>query len=176
MHDPPADPLLVRLLDEARLAHVRASDDRRHVLAGVAAASATLVGTLADLADAGRPLTVRTRGGRRHAGSLVLVGLDFAVVEGAAGQLWCPLRAMAGVAAGGSPVTAGAGSAADLVLVDALALLAETEPRVAVDLSSGEAVAGELAGVGVDVVRLRLDGGASLYVPSDSLDGLLRSG
>jgi hypothetical protein len=171
------DPLLVRLTDAARLADARGEAERRSLLAGVATESATFVGALVDLGESAAPVSVRTRAGRLHVGSIVLVGLDFAVVEGAGGQLWCPLSAIAGVrVVAGSPPATGARVGTDLGLADALALLVEDHPRVVLELSSGEAVAGVLLAVGVDVLTLRSEGGDVLYVPSVSLGGILRSG
>ncbi|HEY2332650.1 MAG TPA: hypothetical protein VGH94_12095 [Acidimicrobiales bacterium] len=171
------DPVLIRLLDEARLAQAHRDEERRRLLAGVAAESATFVGTLVDLAEGRAHVSLRTRGGRVHAGVIELVAGDFVVVEGGAGQLWCRFSAIAGIRVGaGSAPASGARSGLDLLLVDALALLVEDRPRIALELQSGESLAGELAGVGVDVLTLHLDGGVALYVSSESLDGILRSG
>jgi hypothetical protein len=171
------DPLLVRLTDAARLADARREEGRRRLLAGIATESATLAGTLVDLAEAGAPVSLRARGGRVHAGAVVLVGGDFTVIESGAGQFWCRFSAVAAVrVAAGSAAAMGARVGADLQLHDALALLVDDRPRLAFDLVSGEVVAGALVAVGADVITVALDGGDVLYVPSGSLEGILRSG
>jgi hypothetical protein len=168
---------LVRLLDEARLGDARLEEDRRRFLVDVAAESATFIGTLVDMAESGVSVTVRTRAGRVHVGAIGLVGGDFAVLEGGAGQLWCRFDAMVSIRVSvGSPPASGVRVGLDLRLIDALALIVDDGPRIAVDSPVGESVAGQLVAVGTDVVTLRLDGGDVLYVPSASVDAVLRSG
>jgi hypothetical protein len=171
------DPLLVRLLDEARLAESSRDDDHRRALEGVAAASATFAGALVDLGEAGTPVVVRTRGGRVARAQVSLVGGDFVVLQGEGGQLWCRLAAIVSVRVpSGTPVATGDRDGVDVLLVDALALLADDRPRVTLDAGAGSGTSGELVAAGADVVTLRLDGGDSLYVPSSSVDAVLRSG
>jgi hypothetical protein len=169
--------MLRRLIDESRLVEAHDDDERRHFAAGLAAESATFVGALVDLTATGERVSVRLRSRRSQVGSVALVGGDFAVVVGSAGQLWCRYRAIDAIRVGsGAPVASGSRAGLDLLLVDALALLVADRPRLSLDLLSGEAIAGELAGVGADVITLRLEGGDTLYVPSDSLDAIFRSG
>jgi hypothetical protein len=171
------DPVLRRLIDESRVAEAHHDDERRRFATGLATESATFIGALVDLAATGESVSVRLRSGRLHVGVVALVGGDFAVVAGSAGQVWCRHRAIAAIRVGaGAPLASGARSGLDLLFVDALALLVDDRPWLSLDLGSGEATSGELAAIGLDVITLRLEGGGTFYVPSDSLDAIFRSG
>ncbi|HUF33486.1 MAG TPA: hypothetical protein VMN58_09800 [Acidimicrobiales bacterium] len=157
------DPELIELLDEEHAADRGAARDRERALRHVAEDGASLGGALLDLAEQGTPVTVRTRSGRTHHGSLVGVGDDFCVLQAARGSLTylatdtvTTVRPQPGER---HPVATGDRKAPrDLRLVELLASALAERPRLALVLSGGEVVAGELRAVGTDVVTLRLDG------------------
>ena len=126
---------------------------------------------LLDLAERAAPVVVAGRAGRRHRGTLRAVGRDFCGLrtpEGAdvlltyGGVASVRSEGRAEVVAGDRPV------ALDVGLAEALAALAADRPRVlVVTMADAEGVAGELRGVGADVLTLRLDGlgRPNAYVP-----------
>jgi hypothetical protein len=156
-----------------------AVDDRRRAraLAEQAAEEGTLVGVLVDLGERGSPVVVTTRGGRAHRGRVALVGRDLVVVV-------LEPRGVALVRTGaiGSVRTAPATTAVtgartthlEVGWVEALGVLAAERPRVQVGLAGGATAAGELRGVGADVVTLRLDGeGGRAYLPVGATDDVV---
>lgn len=165
----------MQFLDDARAhEHQRARATERH-LRLVAEESATLLGSLLDLAERGTPVRVTTSSGRRHVGPLQLVGQDFVVVA----DVWVALTAVGSVGTStGSSVATGDRPALDLYLVEALARLVPERPELAVVTVGGDVVAGQLRAVGADVLSIRLDGdGGMAYVPSASaLEVAFRSG
>lgn len=171
---------LLRLLDEARADERADARGRERVLRQAAGESATLLGTLLDLAEAGTPVTIRTTDGRSQHGAIRLVGADFLALDG---DVWIATVAVASVRPGPGghhpPAGGDRSPATDLRLVEALARLAPERPRLALVVEGGDIVAGELRSVGADVVTLRLDGeprGATCYVAGSSLRLVLRSG
>lgn len=167
------DPFL-RLLDDARADERSAARIRERLLRQAAQEGASLVGTLLDLAESGAPVTVRTIVGRTFSGPLELVAADFVAVGADA---WVATAAVATVRPGsGAGAAAGDRVAADLTLLDALALVAPDRPRAAFVVGGGDTVAGELLAVGTDVVSVRLDGGGVTYVSASAIRAVLRSG
>lgn len=78
---PGSDPL-VGLVDEAMHAEVVRRRNLRRGLADRAAASATWIGTLRDLAEQRVPVAIHLAGGRVHRGRLTAVAADHLVVVG----------------------------------------------------------------------------------------------
>ncbi len=123
------------------------------------AESATLAGTLVDLAEDGAEVTLAV-GPRRLAGRLVGVGVDLCVLEGRDGSssLVALERLSALWPAGQRGAPGGGERVPELPLrfVDALAALAGEMVPVRLWLSGGEILAGDLVAAGVDVVTVRL--------------------
>lgn len=165
----------LELLDDARADEHRRARATERLLRTAAEESATLAGTLLDLAERGTSVRIATASRRRHVGPVQLVGLDFVVV----GDAWIALAAVAsvGVVDGGAIAT-GDRHATDLMLVEALGRVAAERPDLAVTTAGGEVAGGRLLAVGADVLTLRLDGdGATAYVPAAAvLEVLFRSG
>ena len=165
----------LELLDDARTAEDRRARRSERLLRTAAEESATLAGSLLDLAERGAPVRIATASKRRHVGRIQLVGLDFLVV----GDAWIALAAVAtvGVVEGGATAT-GDRPGTDLLLIEALARVAPERPQLAVVTRGGEVAAGRLLAVGADVLTLRLDGdGGTAYVPAAAvLEVLFRPG
>ena len=158
-----ADPF-VALTDEAaqqRAVRARAEQRSRRE---VAAAVATWVGTLRDLAEAGRVVTVLTGSGRAHRGTLVAVGVDHVAVgvepDGTALLRLDTLRAVRPEPVADLPLAMGDRSwSQDRGLPVWLERLLELEMRVGLVLDGvPEAMHGQVVALGEDVVSLRLDG------------------
>ena len=157
-------------VDEAVQARAREAFLRRS-----AGEDATFAGVLVDLAEQGGPVLLSLAGGRRHRGRLRAVGTDFVLLETDRGaQVLVAARGIAAVRpeastaplAGDRPLTLGAD------LAEALTIVAEDRPRVLVVVAGdADGLAGELRGVGRDVVLLRLDGAGrpTAYVPVANL-------
>jgi hypothetical protein len=165
------DPLL-ELLDEARADDAGRGRGRERALRRQAEEDASLAGSLLDLAERGGPLTVLTTTGRRHSGSLLALGGDFAVVRTAAGlDVFVVLAAVASVRPGPSAAAAGdRPTPSRTLLLDVLATAAPDRPRVSL-VVAGESLSGELRAVGTDVVTLLLDGPerATAYVAASAV-------
>lgn len=154
-------------VDEAAAARAREAFLRR-----MAGEEATFAGVLTDLAERGRPVVLVTTAGRRHVGEVAALGRDFValrvrapdrgrrdVLVGYRGIASVQTDPTATASDGSRPVDAPIG------LVEALALLAEDRPRVAVVTDGGEGLAGELRAVGRDVLTLAVgDDGRVAYV------------
>ena len=157
-------------VDEAVEARSREAFLRRS-----AAEGATFAGVLLDLAEQGGPVLVSLSGGRRHRGRIRAVGADFVVLEtDGAGQVLVAERGIVAVRpeAGARDLSGDRPLALGAELADALAIAAEDRPRVLVVVAGDpDGLAGELRGVGRDVVVLRLDGAGrpTAYVPMANL-------
>lgn len=154
---------------------------RQRWLETQAAESADFAGVVAALAEDGVEAVVTTTTGRRHAGRVAVVGVDFVVVRRSDQRstivaLWAvasvtpTARARpVGVTAAGAEQAAGA-LPVTTRLVDVLAQAAADRPRLV--LFAGEArMPGELLGAGTDVVTLRTNTvpPGTAYVPVASL-------
>ena len=152
------------LLDDARADAQAEARVRERWLRRQASESATLLGTLLDLAESGVGLTIGLRGGRRHDGRPVGLGHDVLVLVERGAHVAIRLGAVTVVRPSpGSGVGAAAGARAaalDLHLVELLARVVDEQPEVAVALETGEVLAGSLVAVGEDVLTLRLAPGA----------------
>ena len=134
---------------------------RERSLREQAAATATWIGILVDLAEQGTRVTTLVAGQRRS-GRIVGVGRDFLVLDpryghttliclDAVSTLWSDPTAAA-VAPAGSR-----GGAIDLSLLSALALLAEQRSPVSLTMGAGLETAGDLVAVGEDVLTIRTE-------------------
>lgn len=155
--------------DDAAAARARTAWLRRQ-----AAEEGTFAGALVDLAERAAPVVVHLHNGRRHRGTLVLVGRDFVALRTAGGRdVLVAERGLASVRTlpadavtiGDRPVLT------DLTLAETLAALADERARVLlIGHDAEDALAGELRGVGADLVTIRLDGGGgTAYVSSSSV-------
>jgi hypothetical protein len=154
----------VALTDEAtqqRAIQARAEARSRRE---VAAAVATWIGTLRDLAESGRVVTVLTGSGRAHRGTLVAVGVDHVAIagdpDGTALVRLDMVRAVRPEAVPDVPPAMGDRSwSQDRDLHAWLERLLELGWRVGLVLDgAADALHGQLVTLGEDVVTLRLDG------------------
>lgn len=152
-------------MDEAALRRAR-----ERWLQEVAEQEATLAGVLADLAERGGPLTLHGRGGRRHHGTLRMLGLDFVVVGLPSGtDVLLAIDSVTSVrtapavelAVGDEhgPIRRDAERdlAIGLRVHDVLVELAADRERVVLVTTDGETLTGQLRSVGQDVAVLRTD-------------------
>jgi small nuclear ribonucleoprotein (snRNP)-like protein len=164
---------LERWAAEARVDEAARLRARERWLRRQAEEESTLAGVLADLLEAGRPVTVHTRSGRRHRGTVRAVGADFVAVGATPGPALVALGAVASLRThpGEGAVLGDREVAASLRLSDVVAGLAEDRERVVLVTSDGDALAGVLVSVGRDVVLLRGGGDppATCYVPLAAL-------
>ncbi|MGQ0618167.1 MAG: hypothetical protein ACT4PW_14460 [Acidimicrobiia bacterium] len=156
---------LDRWAAEARSDDAAAARSRRRWLDQAAQESATFAGVLLDLAESRVPVVVQGVGGRRHRGTIEVVGADFCGLRPDTGP-----EVLLSFAATGAvwPETGTSGPVGDRVvhldanLADALAVLAADRPRVLVVTTTGDGLSGELRSMGRDVVSVRLDGAGRL--------------
>ena len=151
------------LVDRARADDAARARSRERWLRQEAAESATLQGSLLDLAEAGATVLVTTVAGRSHRGEVTTVASDFVAVRTSGATVLVALDAIvsvrpdpssrAAVASGDRPAPV------DLVLREALADAAAERPRVSVaSRTPTDPVTGELRAVGLDVLTVVLDG------------------
>lgn len=149
-----------QLLSDAKADGLAQERIRERWLRLQATESATLVGSLLDLAEAGIAVSIWLAGDRRFDGFLVGLGADVAVLADRGDHTLVRLDAVRVVRPrpGQSPrVASGDRTAAlDLRLVELLAQVADGEPSVTVGFVSGETVTGTLLTVGADVLTIRL--------------------
>jgi hypothetical protein len=163
-----------RWLATARADDAAAARARERWLLQVAEESSSLAGVLLDLAVRGAPGIVQSRGGRRHRGTITVVGMDFVALRTA--QHADLLMAYTGIAsvrtdAGASAPIGDREATFALGFAEAIAALASDRPRVHVHASAdSEGTSGELRSAGEDVVTIQLDGNAgAAYVPIASI-------
>jgi hypothetical protein len=175
-----ADPF-VELSDEAvQQRAVRARTEARS-RRDVAAAVATWTGTLRDLAESGRAVTVLAGSGRTHRGTIAAVGVDHVAIalepDGTALLRLDALRAVRPEAGADTPPAMGDRPwAQDQHLWSWLERLSERDVRVGLVLDgTAEPVYGRLQAVGEDVLTLRLDGRdrGLVYVPDAAVSEVL---
>ena len=157
------DPL-IELLDEGRAGELRAARAGERALRRMTEEGAHLAGTLVDLAERGAEVAIATVAGRHHHGVVVGVGGDYCVLWTQSGaEIHIRLDAVSTVrphpgerhdVASGErrPVTGG-------LLIDVLGRVAGERHRVCLVTRSGDVVAGELRGVGADVLSVSLGSG-----------------
>lgn len=164
------------LLDTTRADAGAADRSRARWLARQAEESATLVGTLIDLAEHGHALAMSCIGGRRVDGAVRAIGTDVVVVDDRAGDVVAVrLAAIALVRPApdvAAVVAAGARTPAlDITFAELLGRTVDDRPEVSVALVTGGVVGGVLVAVGVDVATVRVadDAGGLAYVALSSV-------
>jgi len=162
----PLDDALSSFTDGTRRDEARLSRQSRADQAVVDGLSGTFRGTLVDLAEARRPVTVLTRQGAHHRGVVTTVGVDVAVLgDDLEPQRWLlALDAIEGIRcahmARGRTTSAVAGPN----MADLLATAFDDAQRVAIMTRGGNRVIGVVDSVGEDQVSVRLDGDGDLMV------------
>lgn len=151
---------LERWAADARVDEAARARSRERWLRRQAEDETALAGVAADLRDATTPVTVGTLSGRRHAGTLRVVGEDFLVVGPASGRGPEVVVALAAVESvrtpPGVPAVVGDRPAEVAIrLVDVVTGLAEEREPVQVVAASGDVVGGVVAAVGTDVLTVR---------------------
>ena len=153
-------PVWERLLDEARADDQTQTRIRERWLRRQATESATLLGTLVDLAESATAVTVWLRGGRRHDGRPVGIGNDFVVLRDRGEHVTIRLAAVSVVRPQPGQVARAAtgdrAAALDLGLTELLSRLVDDQPEVAVVVGEHDAMAGTLLAVGADVLTIRV--------------------
>ena len=160
---------LERWAADARAREAADSRVRERWLRAQAEEEASLAGVLLALAERRETVVTTTVAGRRHRGVVTGVGVDFAVLRGRAGAT--TLLTLAGLAdvrvvEEGRRLTTGDGGGRGSLgvrLGDVLAQAAGQRPRVAVQ-AGAVSVVGDLRAVGSDVLTLRTDAAAIVYV------------
>ncbi|HEX9765447.1 MAG TPA: hypothetical protein VGA36_01695 [Nitriliruptorales bacterium] len=153
------------LLDESRHREALEERARERWLESQLREDARFVGTLTDLAEQGVVVTLRTGSGATHQGWLSAVGIDHVVLRAPSGHLtYVALDAVTDVRP--EPDVrheAAAGDrdpALDRTLAEVLARVVHERPRIHLRVrGDADGIAGQLCGVGRDVLSLRLDGG-----------------
>lgn len=138
---------------------------------------ASLVGTLVDLAERGRPVTLDV-GGQRLRGRVVGIGSDFLALRSDRGQqVLVRTAAVEAVRAepGERTVVGDRATLVDVALDAVVGPLAGDRPDVLVRTRSGMAVRGQLRSAGADVLRLRAEGdpASPVWVPLAGVDVLV---
>jgi hypothetical protein len=169
------DVRLARWAAEARVDEAARVRSRERWLLRQAEEESAVAGILADLLEAGRPVTVHSRTGRRHTGTVRALGDDFVALAlaGGRGSALVALDAVASLRTppGEAGVVGDRDGAAGLGLADVVAGLAADREQVTVVTADGEAIAGTLQSVGRDVAVIRAAGDppAMCYVPLAAL-------
>jgi hypothetical protein len=172
---PPADDPFVRLTDEGRLADAIRERSEERELRQQQSEFATFAGTMRDLAEAGREVTVRSGSGRSYQGALLAVAVDHLVVSvGSSRTVHVAVDQVAAVqldpSATRSVASGDRDAAQDRTLDEVLAAALEDRPTVVVvTRGDGEAHRGQLLAVGEDVVTLRVEGAGARYLPTAAL-------
>lgn len=138
---------------------------------------ASVIGTLVDLAERGRPVVLDI-GDHRLRGAVVGIGADFLAVRSDRGQDVLVRTGAVEVVRAEPGERAVVGDRAALVEVTLAAVvgpLSAERPEVVVRTRSGQIVRGELRSAGTDLVRLRADGDppAPVWVPLEAIDLLV---
>ncbi len=174
-HDPLAG--LSGWLADGRVDEAAADRARQRWLERQAAEEATIAGVLLDLAERGRPVTVRTVGGRTVRGRVSALGADFVFVrEARLGDVAVPLARVATVRAssGEDPAVGDRPPALAVVFAEALSELAVDRPLVLVSVA-GDDIRGELRSAGTDVIAVAIDTPRRevVHVSTNALDHLV---
>jgi hypothetical protein len=161
----------VALADEAAHAEVLRVRAEERARREAASALATWIGTLRDLAETARTVTVQTAAGRSHRGVLAAVGIDhLALVAPSGVRILVRLDAVCLVRPApdrpAPPASGDRDRSQDRALGEALEPLVGSQ--VTLGLAGGhDPVRGRLVALGEDVVTLRLDGPdrGGVYLP-----------
>jgi len=148
---------LERWAAEARVTEAARARSREQWLRRQAEEEGTFTGVLADLLEAGAPLTVHSRTGGRYPGAVRAIGADFVALGPAVGRGREVVIALGSVASvrtlpGAAAVTGDRRVAGTLTVADVVAALAVERERVRLVTVDGEAVSGIVRSVGQDVV------------------------
>lgn len=149
---------------EQRVGEAATARSRERWLRHQAAESATMAGTLVDLAERGVDVAA-VIGARTLTGRLTGVGQDGFVLAEASGAATIVALArlgavrVAGGRAGAAEATGGRAPAGTWRVSDALAALAADRSGIRLGLCGGETLTGVLVAVGADVVTVQLAGG-----------------
>jgi hypothetical protein len=160
---PPRRDPFVDLADEAAHEEAVRARARERALRDRAAELASWVGTLRDLAEREVGVVVLGRSGRAHRGVLVAVAEDYVAMRLPAGQVVAlaagavtSVRPEPGLAT--APAMGDRERAQDRTLLELIDRAAQERRRVALAAEgAGDLLQGTLAGVGEDVVSVRLD-------------------
>jgi hypothetical protein len=173
----PADHFLAELAGWAadeRTARAAADRARDRSLVDQSSATANWTGLLVDLAEARAEVVLAARGGLTRSGRLVGVAADFVVLErtgrGPVLVRTAGLETVTPAGPGGRLARAGErGAPSELTLAAALEALAGERAPAQVQ-TSGQAVAGIIAGCGEDVLTVKPGGtGRLVYVAIDAV-------
>ena len=166
---------LERWAADARVAEAARLRSRERWLRLQAEEESTVTGVLADLLEAGLPVTLHTRSGGRHGGTIRAVGADFVAMgpEGGRGSLGrevvVALAAIASVRtrSGAADVLGDRRVVGRLRLAEVMAGLAADRSPVRVVTVDAGAITGVVRSVGQDVavVRGAGDHAGTAYVP-----------
>jgi hypothetical protein len=174
---------LERWAADARVDEAARARSRERWLRMQAEEDGTLVGVLADLQDAGAPVTVHTCAGGRHRGVVRAVGVDVLALDAddrPGGEVFVALAAVVAVRGGpGAPRVVGdRGVERTVRLLDVVVGLAAEREHVRLVATGGEAVAGVVRSVGRDLVVVQTPGGepAVAYVPLDAVAEIVVTG
>jgi hypothetical protein len=174
---------LERWAADARVDEAARSRSRERWLRVQAEEEGTLAGVLADLRDAGAPVTVHTRAGGRHRGVVRAVGVDFVALDADArpgGEVIVALEAVTSLRGGpgAARVVGDRRVEPTLRLLDVVVELAAERERVRLVAIGGEAMAGVVRSVGRDLVIVERTGGepALAYVPLGALAEIVVTG
>jgi hypothetical protein len=161
-----------RLLDDARADAGAGARARERSLRRQAAEGATLAGTLLDLGEAAAALSLWTVAGRRHEGTLLAVGADFALLADRGAHVVVRLDAVTVVRPhpghGAGPASGDRATELDLTFTELLARLVDDRPEISIGADGAYAIAGTLEAVGVDVLTVRVSPGADGLVYSSA--------
>ena len=160
---------LHRLAAEGAVDEAADERRRRHWQVRAAEEGSTLAGVLVDLAERRGNVVLTTTAASTHHGAVVAVGADLVVLAGATGLVLVRAGAVASVRpAPGTPASMGDRPPVTAVaFTDALGSWAAERASVALCLTGGATVEGELWWVGVDVAAVRGDDGVLTYVAVD---------
>lgn len=164
---------LERWAAEARVDEAVRTRVRARWLRVQAEEEASLVGTMIDLAERGRPVVLDV-GEHRLRGVLVGIGGDFVAVRTDSGQQVLVRTAAIDVIRsepGGVDVRGDRPPLLDLELDGVLGPVAADRPDVLVRTQTGVTARGELRSAGTDVIRLRVDGDppTPTWIPTASI-------
>ncbi len=165
---------LARFTAEAQVDEAAAARSREHWLRIQSEESTSFASVLADLADRDRAVLVHMANGRRHRGTIRVLGLDFVGLRTDTGaDVLVALAHIASVRTGAGEQEALSGRVVSLYLrfADAISAMEEERPRVTVATPADGVINGDLRSVGTDVITVRVDGDtrASVYVPMQAI-------
>lgn len=172
---PPADDPFVALTDEGRLSDaIRERSEERELLRQHSE-FATFAGTMRDLAEAAREVTVRSGSGHSYQGVLLAVAVDHLVVRvGSTRTVHVAVDQVTAVqldpTATRSVAAGDRDAAQDRTIDEVLASSVEDRPTVViVTRGDGEPHRGQLVSVGEDVVTLWVEGAGARHLPTAAL-------